>query len=55
MYNNVCNMNESVRDRLWIRDFRMKYAIFLELVMFLRPYIEHQHAQYMEALMFQKR
>ena len=50
MYNNVYNMNEGVMDRLWIRDFRMKYATFLELVKLLRLYIEHQHTRYREAL-----
>ena len=50
MYNNVYNMNEGERDRLWIRDFRMKYATFLELVEVLRPYIQHQHTRYIEAL-----
>ena len=50
MYNNVYNMNEGVRDRLWIRDFRMKYATFLELVAVLRPYIQHQDTRYREAL-----
>ena len=50
IYNNVYNMNEGVRDRLWIRDFRMKYATFLELVEVLRPYIQHQHTRYREPL-----
>ena len=49
MYNNVYNMNEGVRDTLWICDFRMKYATFLELVEVLRPYIQHQHTRYKEA------
>ena len=50
MYNNLYNMEEGVKYRLWIRDFRMKYATLLELVELLRPYIEHQHTQYNEAL-----
>ena len=32
MYNNVYNMNEDVEDRIWIHNFQMKYATFLELV-----------------------
>jgi hypothetical protein len=48
--NNVYNMNEGVRDRLWIHDFRMKHATFLELVEVLRPYIQHQHTRYREPL-----
>ena len=43
-------MNEGARDILWIRDTRMKYATFLELVEVLRPYIQHQHTRYREAL-----
>ena len=50
MYNNAYNMSKGVRDRLWICDFRMKYATFLELVEVLRPYIQHQHTRYREAL-----
>jgi len=50
MYNDVYDMNESVRDGLWIRDFRMKYTTFLELVELLRSYIQHQNTQYREAL-----
>ena len=49
MYNYVYNMNEGLRDRLWIHDFRMKYATFLELVK-LRPYITHEHTRYIEPL-----
>ena len=32
------------------RDFRMKYATFLELVELWRPYIEHQHTRYPKTL-----
>ena len=54
MYNNVYNMNEDVEDRLWIHNFQMKYATFLELVEVLRPYIQHQHTRYIEALLVTK-
>ena len=43
-------MNEGVRNTLYIRDFRIKYATLLELVEVLRPYIQHQHTRYKEAL-----
>ena len=43
MYNNIYSMNDDMRDKLWICDFRMKYATFLELIKLLRPYIQHQY------------
>ena len=38
--NTVWHMSEEVRDRLWYREYRMKYPTFLKLCDLLRPYIQ---------------
>jgi hypothetical protein len=40
------NFDSDVRDTLWIQEYRINYKFILNLVDFLRPYIEHETTIY---------
>jgi len=42
IHKDVWNFDSEVRDGLWIKEYRMTYTSFLNLVEILRPYVEHE-------------
>jgi hypothetical protein len=50
IHKDVWNFDSEVRDGLWFQEYRMTYTSFLNLVEFLRPYVEHETTNYRAAI-----